>query len=559
MRWRTSVALLTVSAVLLVVDARSAEPKFYPDDPISRDPETQEASGVKPAVISEQYDFVENSFLGAGDRTATRALNINTAGEVPDSSWFTNRIGTDRMTLDELVKGPDTGTGPVDGPWTIVSAKTEGVSPGLTVRDAAGTVYFVKFDPPANPEMASGAEIISTKFFHALGYHVPENYVAFVKRESLQIGSTVSLTDRDGRRRRMEPRDVDDVLAKAARQPDGAYRVIASKALQGTPVGPFRYHGTRPDDPNDIVPHEHRRELRGLSVFAAWLNHDGARSVNSLDTLVSAGGRTIVRHHLIDFGSTLGSGTTQAQTIRSGNEYIWESRPTIITMLTFGFYVRPWIKVQYPEIPAVGRFEAAFFRPEEWKAEYANPAFLNARPEDRFWAAHIVSKFSNEAIATIVGTAKFTDPRATEYLTSVIQSRRTKVMLSWLNVTNPVVNPALDPSGVLTFDNAAEQSVAATRADRYTIQWSAFDNATGTDTPSGEEQTVTQRRATMPASLGTARPEFVTAKIRAFHAAHPAWADPLALYFRRSAGGWLLAGVDRGPDPIAPQRGSKSR
>jgi len=49
--------------------------------------------------------------------------------------------------------------------------------------------------------------------------------------------------------------------------------------------------GTRPDDPNDIYPHERRRELRGPRVFAAWLNHDDARSITSIDTHVEEGDR----------------------------------------------------------------------------------------------------------------------------------------------------------------------------------------------------------------------------------------------------------------------------
>ncbi len=81
----------------------------------------------------------------------------------------------------------------------------------------------------------------------------------------------------------------------------------ASKSLPGKPLGPFRYFGTRLDDPNDIVPHEHRRELRAVRVFAAWLNHMDSRGINTLDTLVDADDRWLVRHHLLDFGSTLGS------------------------------------------------------------------------------------------------------------------------------------------------------------------------------------------------------------------------------------------------------------
>ena len=126
---------------------------------------------------------------------------------------------------------------------------------------------------------------------------------------------------------------------------------LPARRSAGVRSGHFRYYGTRPDDPNDIFPHEHRRELRGLSVFAAWLNHDDSRSINTLDVLVPEAGRSIVRHYLIDFGSTLGSGSTQAQTTRAGNEFLWEARPTLVTMLTLGFYVRPWVKVQYRRHP----------------------------------------------------------------------------------------------------------------------------------------------------------------------------------------------------------------
>lgn len=546
MHTRYSLLVLALAgSVVLSGAGRAAGPKFFGDDPISRDPETQDASGVQPIEISQQFDYVENSFLNAGDRTPQRAVNVTTVDEVPDSSWFTNRTGTGKWSED-AAKGPDSGSGPAAGPWTIVAAKSEGVTPGMTIRDSAGDLYFIKFDPPSNPEMASGAEIISTKFFHAFGYNVPENYLATVMPSSLAIGSGTRIADQDGRLHPMRPRDVDAVLAKAARNSDGSFRVLASKALPGKPVGHFRYYGTRPDDPNDIYPHEHRRELRGLLVFAAWLNHDDSRSINTLDTLVRDGARSVVRHNLIDFGSTLGSGSTQAQTARAGNEYIWESRPTIVTMLTLGFYVRPWVKVNYPNYPSIGRFEASYFLPQEWKPEYRNPAFTNARPEDGFWAARIIAACPDDTVRRIVQTARYSDPRASEYLVDTLLARKTKVLRAWLNGTNPVVNPALNASGVLTFENAAERAGVAKAAERYTIEWSRFDNATGAHEPAGSA-TVTEPRAQAPASLLTAKPEILAARVRAFHTDHPAWAQPVMMYFRQMEGGWKLVGLERNP------------
>jgi hypothetical protein len=542
---RARIIQLTAVLAFVWLSAGAANgPKFYPDDPLWLDPETQDASGLTELPISEQYDFVENSFLGAGDETDQPALNTNTVDEVPDSSWFTNRVGRHRWTVDQIVKGPDKNSGPV-GPWTVVSGKTEGITPGLTLRDGTGELYFIKFDPPSNPGMASGAEVISTKLLYAFGYHVPENYITSINREELTLTAKSETEDEDGRERGMRPRDLDTLLKKASRNGDGSYRALASKALPGTPVGRFRYHGTRPDDPNDIFPHEHRRELRGLRVFAAWLNHDDSRSINTFDTLVEEGGRKLVRHHLLDFGSTLGSGSVQAQSTRAGNEFLWERRPTFITMLTFGFYVRPWIKVDYPDIPAVGRIESSYFQPDDWKPEYPNAAFGNARPEDRFWAARIIAAVPAQAIGAVVETARYTDPQATRYLTDVLVERRRKILVAYLNGTNPVVNPHLSASGELTFDNAAEDAGVATPAERYTIQWSALDNNSGALTAVDAEQSVTSRRAQAPQALLSSQHEYIGALLRAFHPEHPAWSQPLMLYFRRSGSEWALVGFER--------------
>ena len=543
----TPTRLAAASAVVLCLLAgamapRAAHPAFFPDDPIAVDPETQDASGVQSWDISDPYDFLENTFLKPGDRSDRRAMNINTVDEVPDSSWFTNRGPLD---VAAIVRGSDTSDGPAPGPWTIVSGKSDGITPGFTIRDTQDATWFIKFDPPGHPEMATGAEIISTKLFWALGYHVPENHLALLRRDTLVIGASAGIRNATGERRQISEADVDQLLSRAARRDDGTYRVLASRALAGRPLGPFRYHGTRPDDPNDIFPHEHRRELRGLRVSSAWLNHDDSRSINTLDTLVERDGRRLVWHHLIDFGSTLGSASVQAQRARAGNEYIWEARPTLLTALTLGLWVRPWIKVQYLELPALGRIEAAFFRPEFWKPEYPNPAFDNARPDDLFWAARRVMAIPDEAIAAVVEAADFTDPNATRYLTDVVVARRDKVGLAWIPIVNPLVDFVLDASGTLTFGNAAVETGRATPAREYRVQWSLFDNVTRDATPAGSIDTIAVPSAPMPAALRAA--DFVQVEVSAVHDLHGSWARPVRVQFRRTAEGWRQVGLQRTP------------
>ena len=117
------------------------------------------------------------------------------------------------------------------------------------------------------------------------------------------------------------------------------------------------------------MPHEHRRELRGARVFAAWLNHDDSRGINSLDLLETAGDRRYVKHYMFDFGSILGSGTATPSATAPATRYILEWKPGWLTLATLGLYTRPWMHIDYPDDtpPAIGRLEATAFDPVRWK------------------------------------------------------------------------------------------------------------------------------------------------------------------------------------------------
>ena len=47
--------------------------------------------------------------------------------------------------------------------------------------------------------------------------------------------------------------------------------------------------------------------------------------------------------------------------------------------------------------------------------------------------------------------ARYTDPKATDYMTETLITRRDKVLATWLNQVNPVVDVTLDGTGALTF------------------------------------------------------------------------------------------------------------
>ena len=348
------------------------------------------------------------------------------------STWWQPRIGFRPLTVEQMMRGPGPGLGPAPGKWTITHAKAQGVSPGFRIKDSKGGRFIVKFDPSEYPDLATSVDVIGSYLFWAAGYNVPENTIAHFRVEDLEIDDEATVDVAMGREQKMTREYIGTLLEKVQRQPDGRYRCMASRFLEGKPLGPFKYQGRRNDDPEDLIPHELRRELRGLWAVAAWTNHTDIRGPNSLDTWVEENGRSFVRHHLIDFGSILGSSAVGKRSYATGTEYYVDYQVIARQVVTLGLLPFTWEDVVDPMIKSVGFVEAEEFDPSDWKPDYPNPAFDDRTVRDIRWGVRIVAGFTDDHIRAAVAAAQYSDPRASEYITQVLIKRRDKLVARWL-------------------------------------------------------------------------------------------------------------------------------
>ena len=440
-------ALLLLVAVLMSGCGSSgkfvAPPKVPSDMRKVPEPASRKINIAGDVVKKQFLDQMEESFdLSRQFRNLfgkkKEAYNINAFDEIDNNSWFTNRNHLHPMTPEEVATGPNRGQmGPnTGGPWTIVSVKVEGVTPGFNIQDSEGQRYVIKFEPPAYSEMPSGAEVVSTKLFYAAGYNVPENFVVFFDPSILRLGDNVTFTDPLGRKRAFNQQDLSRLLSKIHKLPDGRIRAAASKFLQAEAfLGPFYYKSRRKDDANDFISHQHRRELRGLRVIAAWLNHFDTKANNSLDVYTAEG---YVRHYLIDFGSTLGSNGDEPMPGYIGDENSFDPHEIGLNTLSLGLYVRPWEKNWKVDYPSIGYFTSEGFHPQKYKFIQPNPAFELLTDRDGFWGAKIVMSFSDEQIEAAVQQGQYSDPAAEAYLIKTIIERRDIVGRYWFDRVNPL-------------------------------------------------------------------------------------------------------------------------
>jgi hypothetical protein len=433
---------------------RAAAPRLHPR-PVDESLPTDWWDRTTSSTVLPLAHTVNVARYVAAARGGRPALDVNRFGEVPDSTWFENRVGRRPMSAEEIERGPGDWSAPAPGPLTVISGKLEGATPGLVMRDSARRVYFVKFDPPAFRELSTGAEIVAQRLLHAAGYHVPEMQVIDLALDRLVLDPRAKRRDDYRRQVPMTRAHLDQLLKNLNPSPSFRLRALVSRDTRGISIGPFSYRGLRVDDPNDGISHERRRSLRGLWVFAAWLNNTDVRRQNSLDTFVQVDRRRglgYVRHHLIDFGNSLGAAGERDKYLGEGYEAEVDWYEIARRTFILGLRYDDWLRLRRSPYPSVAIFEADLFEPESWRPNYPNPAFDEATAEDTFWAASILARLDRRAITAAVAAARYRDPRAARLIVDVLMARRAKLLAHAFAGFLPLADPSVQGARVAMRD-----------------------------------------------------------------------------------------------------------
>lgn len=375
------------------------------------------------------------------------AENVNALDEVPDSSWFVNRIGAHPMTPDAVARGfcpegPELTSDPPPDSWIIDHGKDNGGNPGFRIK-VNGTKFMLKTDE-TQVERATAATAIASRIYYAAGWWAPCDSVVYFKRSGLHLLPGLTVKANVGGAKPFDEKLLGEVLAQTGRRGE-LYRAAASRWLPGEALGPFKYEGRRDDDPSDVIRHEDRRDLRGARLIAAWLNHFDSREQNTMSTWMPQNPEDPnspghVRHWYIDLGDCFGSEwAVEGFSKRHGHSYIFDVGYMLEDFATLGLIARPWDRARRnPSARIFGFFTARDFDPESWRGEYPNPAFGRMSERDGAWAARIIARFTPEHVAAAVSVGDFTNPAHTAYLTKILLQRQHLLLARYFRKLSPL-------------------------------------------------------------------------------------------------------------------------
>jgi hypothetical protein len=276
------------------------------------------------------------------------AENANALDEIGDSTWFRDprrvvdpdgRVWWRPLGAERMTEGPMKGLPHPTPPFTVTKGKTAGLNAGFQVRDANGQKWMLKFDHPGYIGLDTSTEAVTTRIVWSLGWNVPAVEIVDLSPEDLRVSPTATVSGRYGDEEAMDAEWLGQILARIPRLPDEKVRALASRWLEGRPVGPGPYFGRRDDDPNDRVPHEDRRDLVGQSLTLGLMPRD------------------------------------------------WQ-----------GFEVKSARAKALARWPELGFFDVEHFDPKRWTPVLDNPAFVRRTRRDAYWGAKRVGLLEDDEI-----------------------------------------------------------------------------------------------------------------------------------------------------------------
>jgi hypothetical protein len=422
-----------------------------------------------------------------------RARGINALDEVPNSTWFTNRIGVRYVSPDEIAAAPGgVGSPAPHKPWTVVSTKSGGMTLGFIIRDARGEKFLMKFDPRGLPEAETATQIIVGKLLWACGYNVTEDYVEYVRKQDLVLAKDAVIKDEFGNKRPLDQAELDKRLATVEQSADGTLRVLVSHWLAGKPLGGHAAEGVRDDDPNDRIPHELRRDLRGAYAVFSWLDHTDIHGGNMLDLWVADPTnpkRHYVKHYWVDYGVALGFQARKNREPRFGFEFYTDFPGIARSLVTLGGVDRAWEDRRELPLRGIGLYETRLYDPGSWVS--STPSYVPLYVADRidkFWGAKIIIRFTRDQIRAAVDAAKLTDARAAEWLTDALIARQRATARYWFERVNPLDELAVADDTLCFKDLWIAYAFAPARATRYRL--TSYDRngkeVTSASSPAGD-------------------------------------------------------------------------
>ena len=167
-------------------------------------------------------------------RRPQRALGINALDDVPDSTWFTNRIGVRDLSLDELRSGPDGVGSPEDAqPVDVDSTKVGGATVGFIITDARGKKFLLKFDRAGYPETETATHMIVGRFSGRSATTSPRTTSRYFERADFVVAPDAT----KGRVRAASVKYTATELGKRARDRGANGRRPAPRARLALPAG----------------------------------------------------------------------------------------------------------------------------------------------------------------------------------------------------------------------------------------------------------------------------------------------------------------------------------